>query len=243
MTISKTEKMLGFVIIVIMIFSSPLFTQSTEIRPVTVGQPMPDFTLPIYQGGEVTLSQLNGKNIMLIFPRGLAGKDHWCHICNYQYAELSELEKELQLRKKYDLEIYFILPYGKEMIDDWFDKFPNQLTDIENWKNPPDPEKLNERMKNWMETAKRVFPRKFAYAKGEIPSHIPILIDAGRTVSKGLGLFTTEWNNAKIEQNIPTIYIIDKTGTLQFKYMSQNTLDRPGFSYLRKFLDRMIMQP
>ena len=62
-----------------------------QIRPASVLQPMPNFTLPVYQGGEIALSQLKGKNILLIFPRGLAGENHWCHVCNYQYAELAEL--------------------------------------------------------------------------------------------------------------------------------------------------------
>ena len=68
----------------------------------------------------------------------------------------------------------------------------------------------------------------------------PILFDGDRTVSKGLGLFTEEWGGSKIDQNMPTVYIIDNKGHVQFKYISQNTFDRPGFDYLMKFLDRMI---
>jgi peroxiredoxin len=49
---------------------------------------MPDFTLPAYQGGTVTLSALRGKNVMIIFPRGYAAENYWCTICNYKYAEL-----------------------------------------------------------------------------------------------------------------------------------------------------------
>jgi peroxiredoxin len=43
---------------------------------------MPDFTLPAYQGGTVTLSALKGKNVMIIFPRGYAAENHWCTIRN-----------------------------------------------------------------------------------------------------------------------------------------------------------------
>jgi len=36
--------------------------------------------------------------------------------------------------------------------------------------------------------------------------------------------------------NQPAVYIIDKNGILQFKYISQVTFDRPGFDYLAKIL-------
>ena len=76
--------------------------------PVIVGEQMPDFTLPSIQGGSVTLSGLTGKNVLLIFPRGRVG-DHWCQICHYQYAELVELEKKLNLRDKYEKHAYAIV--------------------------------------------------------------------------------------------------------------------------------------
>jgi alkyl hydroperoxide reductase subunit AhpC len=77
------------------------------------------------------------------------------------------------------------------------------------------------------------------YEKGKVPTPFPILIDAERTVTKGLGIFTMEWSGRKIEQNIPTVLILDKNGTVQFKYMSQNTIDRPSAKYLRKFLETL----
>jgi peroxiredoxin len=207
-----------------------------QIRPVSVLQPMPDFTLPVYQGGEISISQLKGKNILLIFPRGLAGKDHWCHVCNYQYAELADLETSQNIREKYNLEILFILPYSKEMVQDWVDKFPDQMADIENWKNPAEPEKLDDRGKRRLEMMKHYFPKSYAFEKGKVPLPFPILFDTDTAVSKGLGVFTTEWGGSKIEQNVPTIYIIDTEGVLQFKYISQNTFDRPSPDYLLKIL-------
>jgi len=207
-----------------------------QIRPVSVLQSMPDFTLPVYQGGEIGLSQLKGKNVLLIFPRGLAGKDHWCHVCNYQYAELAELESDQNIRERYNLEILFVLPYPRERVQDWVDKFPQQMADIENWKNPAEPEKLDERGRSRLEMMKQYFPKSFSFEKGKVPLPFPILIDADAAVSKGLGVFTTEWSGSKIEQNVPTIYIIDTEGVLQFKYISQNTFDRPGPEYLQKVM-------
>jgi peroxiredoxin len=209
---------------------------SAQIQPVSVQQPMPDFTLPVYQGGEITLSKLKDKNVLLIFPRGLAAKDHWCHVCNYQYAEFADLEISKNIREKNDLEILFVLPYSKEMVQDWVDAFATQIADIENWKNPENPKELDERGRRRLEMARKYFPKSYTFQKGKVPLPFPILIDTEREVSKGLGVFTTEWGGSKIEQNIPTIYIIDKKGMLRFKYISQNTFDRPGPDYLLKFI-------
>ncbi len=227
------KKTLAMVVLAVLTISSFL---SAQIRPASVRQMMPDFTLPVYQGGEISLSKLQAKNVLLIFPRGLAGEDHWCHVCNYQYAELAELEIEKNIREKNDLEILFVLPYSKEMVQEWVDKFAGQMEDIENWKNPADQEKLDEQGKKRMEMIKRYFPKSYKFEKGKVPLPFPILIDAERKVSKGLGVFTTEWGGSKIGQNVPTIYIIDKKGILQLKYISQNTFDRPGSGYLLEFI-------
>jgi peroxiredoxin len=64
-------------------------------------------------------------------------------------------------------------------------------------------------------------------------------MDAKRKVSKGLGIFTTEWGGSKVDQNIPTVLIVDKTGRVKFKYMSQNTFDRPSVDYVLKFLEAL----
>ncbi|UCC41053.1 MAG: redoxin domain-containing protein [Candidatus Aminicenantes bacterium] len=215
-----------------------LFSQE-RIRPVTVGQYMPDFSLPTFQGGEIILSSLKGKNVLLIFPRGLAGEAHWCHIDNYRYAELMDLEKKKNLRKKYNLEILYVLPYSQEVVNEWVESNPEQLEHIEEWKNPSDPEKLDERNKRRMEFAKSAFPKSFSFKKGDVPTPFPILIDAERQVSKGLGIFATEWSGSKIDQCISSVFIVDKEGTLQFKYIGQNTFDRPSFGYLMKMLEKI----
>jgi peroxiredoxin len=77
------------------------------------------------------------------------------------------------------------------------------------------------------------------YEKGKVPTPFPILIDAERTLTEGLGIFTTEWSGSKIDQNIPTILILDKKGIIKFKYMSQNTLDRPSADYLMNFVETL----
>ena len=222
--------------IVFIVFCAGLIAGNAQIRPASVMNPMPDFALKSFQGDQVSLSGLKGKNVLLIFPRGLAGQDHWCHVCNYQYAELAELEKSRSIREKYNLEILFVLPYGKDMVRDWVDRFSTQMQDLEDRKNPAEPQKLDEQGKARLVMMKRYFPKKFLYEKGAVPLPFPLLIDADRTVSKGLGLFTTEWSGSKIDQNVPTIFIIDKEGILRFKHISQNTFDRPGPDYLLDFI-------
>jgi peroxiredoxin len=211
--------------------------QGPAVAPVTVGSPMPDFTLPAYQGGAVTLSALKGKTIVLVFPRGYSAPGAWCHVCNYQYSEFVEYDARTQFRKKANVEILFVMPYGKDVLADWIDKYPQQLADLEVGKNPPDPSKLDEAGRQRMERYWKYFPKTFRAAKGAVPVPLPILMDGDRAVSKGLGLFTTEWSGSKVDQNIPTVFVVDPSGVVQFKYLSQNTVDRPGIEHIAKVVD------
>jgi peroxiredoxin len=92
------------------------FAQEPNFTMAIIEQPMPDFTLPAYQGGEVTLSSLRGKNVVVIFPRGNAAEGRLCTICSYKYVELLDLEKAQHLRKKYNLEILYVFPYAGETV-------------------------------------------------------------------------------------------------------------------------------
>jgi cytochrome oxidase Cu insertion factor (SCO1/SenC/PrrC family) len=70
-----------------LVFASlPALSQEQEIRPVTLGEGMPDFTLPVYQGREINLPALRGKNVLLVFPRGCAAEGRWCTICHHKVA-------------------------------------------------------------------------------------------------------------------------------------------------------------
>ncbi len=209
----------------------------TMIQPAALGSKMSDFTLASVQGKNVSIAGLRGKNVLIVFPRGRVG-DHWCQVCHYQYAELAELEKRLQLRKKYNLEILFVLPYDRAAVEQWVAIFPEQMTVIEKWKNPGDPARISAGAKRWMETVRLHFPKKFVFKTDNIPTPFPILIDGERTVSRGLDLFTLAWDNSKVEQNIPAVYLIDTRGNVRFKYVSQNTLDRPDGSYLLEVLKK-----
>ena len=213
--------------------------RAQALKPVSVWQAMPDFTLPAFQGGEVTLSKLKGKNVLLIFPRGLAGENHWCHVCNYQYADLVELEKAKAIRKAYNLEILFVMPYGRDQVQQWADKFPDQMQDIENWKNPSEPDKLDEKGKTRLAVYRTNFPQRYLYEKDRVPLPFPVLLDPERKICQGLGIFTTEWSGSKVDQNVPTLFVIDARGIVQLKYVSQNTFDRPSAEYLLNFLGRL----
>lgn len=232
----KQIEYIGISFLILLLWSSLSLYSGQKIRPVTVDMPMPEFTLPAYQGGEVSLSDLKGKNILLIFPRGLAAENHWCHVCPYQYLELVEFDKKVDLRKKYNVEILFVLPYKKSKVAEWVKNFPDLLADIQSWKHPKNPEKLDKQEKQRMEMAQKYFPKDFTYEKGEVPIPFPILMDTKQKLSKGLEIFTTEWSGSSVEQNIPTILIVDEQGLVQFKYISQNTFDRPSPEYLTEIL-------
>ncbi len=211
--------------------------QAPQIRPALLGQPMPDFSLPALQGGDVSLSALRGKNVMIVFSRGYAAENYWCTICNYKYVELVELEKAEGIRKKYDTEILFVFPYDQTTVREWVDILPGQLAKIRDTKNPQDPSVLDDAAKRRMERWRQLFPKDFTWVQDDIPTPFPILVDADRTVSKGLGLFATEWSGSKVDQNIPSVFIVDKQGILRFKYMGQNTVDRPEYGYLFTILE------
>jgi peroxiredoxin len=211
--------------------------QAPQIRPAVLGQAMPDFTLPALQGGETTISKLRGKNVMIIFSRGYAAENYWCTICNYKYAELVELEKTRGIRKTYDTEILFVFPYDQGTVEAWVEALPGQLAKIKDAKNPSDPASLDDAGKRRMERWRQLFPKDFAMTEGDVPLPFPILVDADRTVSKGLGLFATEWSGSKVEQNIPSVFIVDKNGVVKFKYVGQSTVDRPDYAYLFTILE------
>lgn len=211
--------------------------QALPARPVTVGSPMPDFTLPVFQGGEVMLSRLRGKNVMIFFPRGLSRPDAWCHICPYQHSELAEYEAQTDFRARSNLEILWVMPYAREMVAKWLDDYPRLLQENEDGKNPPNAAALDSAGKACMERARTIYPKTFRATKGQVPTPFPILVDADRTLSQGLGFFTTNWSGSNAEQNVPTVLLIDANGVLRFKYMSQNTVDRPPLEYLVWMVD------
>ncbi|MGZ5514679.1 MAG: redoxin domain-containing protein [Candidatus Aminicenantales bacterium] len=206
-------------------------------QPAVVGRPMADFTLPVYQGGSLTLSSLRGKNVLILFPRGYAAENYWCTICNYRYVELAELEKAKKIQEKYNVEILVVFPYTRDTVKTWLEALPGQLETVRATKNPDDPSKLDEKAKARMERFRQLFPNDYSIEKGTILAPFPILIDGERTLSKKLDLFRHEWSGGKVDQNIPSVYIVDASGILQFKYLGQNTVDRPGYDYLMKVLE------
>lgn len=217
--------------------TAPTQNPAPRPQPALLDQPMPDFTLPVYQGGTLTLSSLRGKNVMIVFSRGYAGPEHWCTICNYRYVELANLEKAQKIREKYNVEVLFVFPYAQDTVKTWLEALPGQMESIRETKNPADAANLDPAAKTRMERFRQIFPNDYALTKDEVPMPFPILVDGERKLSKSLGLFQTEWSGSKVDQNIPSVYIVDADGILRFKYLGQNTVDRPTYDYLFKVLD------
>jgi len=228
---------LAGVCLTITLLSLPALSQEPVVKPAMLDEPMPDFALPAFQGGSVSLSSLKGKNVMIVFPRGFAAEGRWCTICNYKYADLIDIEKTEELRKKFDLEILYVFPYAKETVQQWLDALPEQLDKIKTWKNPPEADRQDEKVKTRMEMARKGFPKDLSAEKGKVPVPFPVLIDEDKKFTKGLGLFTTEWSGSRAEQLIPSVFLVDKQGILRFKYIGQNTWDRPSWEYMKKVLE------
>jgi len=236
-TLAVTILLIGFLTLSGLLSANLLGQTPAAVKIALLGQPMPDFTLPAYQGGEIKLSELKGRNVMLIFPRGYAAPDRWCTICDYKYLELVELENRQKIRKKHNLEIIFVFPYAKEVVKKWLDDLPGQIDKIKNWKYPENYQALDEKGRQSVERYRHLFPKDLVLKPGEVPTPFPILIDSERQVSTGLALFTTNWNGSQVEQNIPAVYLIDAQGILRFKYVGQNTVDRPEYDYLLKMIE------
>jgi peroxiredoxin len=202
---------------------------------VTAGNPMPGFSLPVYGGGTFNLDNYKGKTIMLIFPRGWTANG-WCAFCPYQYLELEKLEKEKGIMAKNNLQIAFVMPYSNEKIKDWMEKFPEALQIVENIKNPKQPQAPGSIQAEYAAWARSNFPLVFDVKKDDPHTTIPVLVDEDRTLSRQLKIFTGFWDGGTSEQNIASVFIIDKQGILRLKYIGQMTEDRPGVDYLLDFV-------
>jgi peroxiredoxin len=204
-----------------------MFAQVLRVRPGLIERAMPDFSLPGLDGKTVTLSQLKGKNVLLIFPRGRYNDYEWCQLCHYQYAELAELDAAQPFRTKHNVEVLFVLPYAKDVVETWVTMFPQAMAEVDKWReeSPAQRERL---------------PKKVAFRPGPGATPFPILYDADQAVSRRLGLFSRTWDGTTTDQNVPTVFLIDKAGVIRFKYTCQSTYDRPSAGYLVKVLARMM---
>ena len=209
-----------------------------EAMTVTAGEPMPLFSLPVYGGGEFNLDSYRGKNVLLIFPRGWTG-NQWCSYCPYQYLELEELEKKSGIMAKNDLQIAFVMPYSSERIKDWQEKFPEALLTVEKIKNPQPPPPEGSIQASYSEWARGNFPIIFDVKKEDPHNVIPVLVDENRSLSRQLKIFTNFWDGISAEQNIASVFIIDKKGILRFKYIGQMTEDRPSVGFLMDYIRKM----
>lgn len=229
-----------FLIVCVWVMSHIAYSQNNQVKPSTVGQKMSDFTLTTYQGGQFSMKDMRGKNVVFIVARGKYADSHWCTICQYQYAEFSDLVLTKKIKEKYNLEVVFLMPYAKDSLVRWEKDFPAEMAKIEGWKHPEHPENLSQGAKEWMEFTRANYPQRFDFTNKKVPLPIPILVDDKQEVSKGLDLSRMEWDGGKTLQNVPTLFIIDKEGIVQFKYMSQSAADRPSSAYVLRFIEKML---
>ena len=199
---------------------------------------MPDFTLPVYQGGTLTLSSLRGKNVLILFPARLRGRELLVHDLQLplrragRAREGPEDPREIQRRGPGRLP-----PTPGTSSRPGSRPCPaSSRRSGTRRTRPTRPSSTKKERSGWSGSASS-FPTITRSRRARVLAPFPILVDGERTISKNLDLFRTEWTGSKVDQNIPSVYIIDANGVLQFEYLGQNTVDRPGYDYLFKVLE------
>lgn len=222
--------------LLICVLNLQVSAQNENVIPVQVKEKFPSITLTTGEGDLVNLPK-SGRNTMLVFIRGKVTPTVWCPICHYQYLEMVEAVNKYNIAKKYDMDICFVIPYQKDSLPEWINTFPQSLNIINGWKNP---ENQSQAVLDWRDYCRLFFPNEYSFDVNNPVLEIPVLFDPDQKVSNGLQLFKEEWGGTKVQQNIPTIYIIDREGKVQFKYFSQYTNDRPDAEYLVKVIENML---
>ncbi|PLX21384.1 MAG: hypothetical protein C0597_03410 [Marinilabiliales bacterium] len=223
-------------VLLITVFSLNTFGQNDKVIPVQVQEQFSDINLTSAKD-EITELPEKDRNTMLIFIRGKVTPTVWCPICHYQYLELVDAVKKTNFAEENDLDIYFVLPYAKDSLQNWINAFPKSLNTIHSWKNPED---QSEAFLAWKEYCLEFFPEDYNYDINNPVLDVPVLFDPGHKVSDGLFLYREEWGGTKVPQNIPTIYILNKEGKVRFKYHSQYTNDRPSANYLIEVVEKLL---
>jgi peroxiredoxin len=224
----------------LLMLSGLLAAQAAVIKKAYLGQPMSDFELATLDGKTVKLSALKGRNVMLVFPRVFYAVDGDCSICGYQYAELADQIQAGKWKERFNLDVLYVFPFSVEVTRSWIARIPTMLEAVEGWKNPKAEDLKNEATKRWMDLARQAYPRKYAFATAAVPMPFTVLVDEKRELSKGLDLFREEWSGGKGDQNIPAIFILDRDGVVQFKFIGQHTVDRPSALYLEKMMQSVL---
>jgi len=224
-------------IIIALLLISTIYAQNENVFPVTINEKFPEITLKSLEGNDVEINKLEAENILLIFPRGKVTEDIWCPICHYQYLELVQKDMEISFKENYDLDIFFVLPYSSDSLQSWINAMSTSLQTIENWKNPQGENSQNVNVIAWAEYSREFFPISFEHNNENFELHFPILFDPERKVSEGLMIFREEWGGTEVDQNVPTIFLLDKDRKVRYKYFSQYTNDRPDANYLTEYLD------
>jgi peroxiredoxin len=215
------------------------YSQKKPLDLAILGEPLKDFSLSVYKGGEFQLSAEESKNILLVFPRGYYDKDVWCDICAYEYLDLVDVFHNNKQADKYNLDLIVILPYSDSTIQKWLMEIPEVYESLEAGKHLADT-LTNEKAMTWVHFANKHYPKTFTIKKGETPEPFKILSDEKHELSERFEIFKTEWWGTQVDQNMPTFILLDTNGTVLFKYISQHTIDRPTTDYLLKIMDAFI---
>jgi peroxiredoxin len=226
------KKQIIIILSFLLFIMANIYSQNEDVFPVQVKEGFPDIVLTSRDGELIKIPEA-GRNTMLVFIRGKVTPTVWCPICQYQYLEMVEAVEKTKIAKKYDMDIYFVMPYLTDSLQNWMMAFPKSLNTIDRWKNPTsqDPNVIA-----WRDFARVFFAKDYSVDPDNYELKLPVMFDPDQKVSNGLQLYTQEWGGTKVAQNIPTIFLLDNEGKVAFKYHSQYTNDRPDADYLIEFI-------
>ncbi len=234
-----------FIISILLLVAASAITLAAEEKkaerpdPAIVGMKMWDFELPTLEGKTFKLSDYKGKNLILIFPRvSWGGGD--CYFCGYQYMEWVNAMKHSKFEEKLNAKLVYVFPFDKKYVNNWLAKMPEFLKSVHDVVYPKDFDKFPRERQERILAFRKMYFGEFLVNKDKTQTPMIILLDAERKVSKKLDIFRTEWGGGKGDQNIPMIMVLDGDGVVRYKYVSQNTLDRPKPSHVLSYIERFL---
>ena len=74
-------------------------------------------------------------------------------------------EEKNQIRDKFNMEIFIILPYKTDSLATWVVAFPKSIQTIEKWKYPGNDENISEKKNKWAEYCREFYPYSFERSK------------------------------------------------------------------------------
>ena len=75
--------------------------------------------------------------------------------------------------------------------------------------------------------------------------NVDMISDRGAKIAKEYDVywFTTGFGNMKVKQAVPSKFLIDKNGTIIWKYVGKDKTDRPTVKMMMILIDKYLKNP